>query len=290
MNYNSFDNYDDLSFGFDVDDVAVVPQMSAVAVNDDAISTMMYGSAAGRSLLDLFEFGAPLTEEPKISVPTIHPMDALHLDAVPDLDFAVPEFSDAPLPASMPASIPALGDFIPNALPEFILESDTESDMDAAVPTFPVRAKGVVSPMATKASLASGPTMRKTATKRSRSSAGASGHGYGRSAFAYADDWESDDGESDDEYVAPRRGRRVSRRPSSKSAVAFEESDNLTREERVARWLEKKKRRVFKKTVRYESRKQYADKRPRIKGRFVAPEIYAEYMAQQAAAQVVPSC
>ena len=70
----------------------------------------------------------------------------------------------------------------------------------------------------------------------------------------------------------------------------MEMPDNLTREERVARWLEKKKRRVFKKTVRYESRKQYADKRPRIKGRFVAPEIYAAYMAEKAAAQVVPSC
>jgi hypothetical protein len=274
MNYNSFDNYSDLSLGFDCDDVAVVPQMGAV--DDDAISNMMFGNGNGngRSSLDLFEFGGiSQAAEAKFESDPFAPL------GLADIDFDVPDVPAPVAPVAAPA-MPALGEFnsfIPNSLPEFIMESDMdgESDMDAAVPAFPVRAKGVASPA----------KIAKTVTKRARSAS----HGYGRSAFAYADDWESDDGESDDEYVAPRRGRRVSRRPASRSVMGAEEADNLTREERVARWLAKKKTRVFKKTVRYESRKSYADKRPRIKGRFVSPEEYQAYMSQQAA-QVVPSC
>jgi len=56
------------------------------------------------------------------------------------------------------------------------------------------------------------------------------------------------------------------------------EERELTRKERVVRWLEKRKHRNFTKRVRYVSRKAYADVRPRIKGRFVSPEIYAAYM------------
>lgn len=40
------------------------------------------------------------------------------------------------------------------------------------------------------------------------------------------------------------------------------------REARVLRYREKKKMRKFEKTIRYASRKAYAEKRPRIKGRF----------------------
>lgn len=53
----------------------------------------------------------------------------------------------------------------------------------------------------------------------------------------------------------------------------------LTREERVQRYREKRARRNFRKTIRYQSRKAYAEIRPRIKGRFVSPEEYAAYMA-----------
>jgi hypothetical protein len=283
MNYNTFDDYSDLSLGFDCDDVAVVPQMTV----DDGISSMMFPTSNTRSSLDLFqlgEFGGPIeteAEAEKANGSKFVPVDLPSLELA-DLDFAVPEpLAEAPAAPAV-STMPTLGEFIPNSLPDLIMESedeDVEAD-DAAVPTFPVRAKATM----TKPTVA-----RKTlsSAKRSRTA----GHGYARSDFAYSNEWESDGAESDDEYVAPRRGRRVSRRPAARSAGALEEADNLTREERVARWLEKKKRRVFKKTVRYESRKQYADKRPRIKGRFVAPEIYAAYMAQQAAAaQVVPSC
>jgi hypothetical protein len=249
--YDSF-NPSDVSLGFS--DIAVVPQVTA---DDDSISSMMF-PAKYEAPLDVFQledFGVPS-----------HDMESLDLPDLPDISFAVPSIPD--IDAAVP-EVPAgkthvaeLGEMIPNSLPDLIMESDGEdtSQLDAAVPVIPLP------------------------SPRPRTS----NHGYGKSAFAYSDDWESDSAESDDEYVAPRRGKRASRRTLAKASVGAEEPDNLTREERVARWLEKKKRRVFKKTVRYESRKQYADKRPRIKGRFVAPEIYAEYMANQAS-QVVPS-
>jgi hypothetical protein len=47
---------------------------------------------------------------------------------------------------------------------------------------------------------------------------------------------------------------------------------NLTREQRVARYREKRKNRKFEKTIRYASRKAYAEIRPRIKGRFAKKE------------------
>lgn len=43
----------------------------------------------------------------------------------------------------------------------------------------------------------------------------------------------------------------------------------MDREARVMRYREKRKNRKFEKTIRYASRKAYAETRPRIKGRFV---------------------
>ena len=42
----------------------------------------------------------------------------------------------------------------------------------------------------------------------------------------------------------------------------------IPREARVMRYKEKRKNRKFEKTIRYASRKAYAEMRPRIKGRF----------------------
>lgn len=42
----------------------------------------------------------------------------------------------------------------------------------------------------------------------------------------------------------------------------------IDREARVMRYREKRKNRKFEKTIRYASRKAYAETRPRIKGRF----------------------
>jgi len=58
------------------------------------------------------------------------------------------------------------------------------------------------------------------------------------------------------------------------------------REARVLRYREKRKNRKFEKTIRYASRKAYAETRPRIKGRF-AKRTDADPLAGYG---VVPSC
>ncbi|KXZ52279.1 hypothetical protein GPECTOR_10g911 [Gonium pectorale] len=63
--------------------------------------------------------------------------------------------------------------------------------------------------------------------------------------------------------------------PKSNAAsyqAALAAGANLTREQRVARYREKRKNRKFEKTIRYASRKAYAEIRPRIKGRFAKKE------------------
>lgn len=107
-----------------------------------------------------------------------------------------------------------------------------------------------------------------------------------------AEDAEDDmlHGDDDDDYI-PTSHRTMSTRRHPEGRMASGsvggasgagglngEERELTRKERVARWLEKRKHRNFTKRVRYVSRKAYADVRPRIKGRFVSPEIYAAYM------------
>lgn len=52
---------------------------------------------------------------------------------------------------------------------------------------------------------------------------------------------------------------------SGNQAVPISSAD---REARVLRYREKRKNRKFEKTIRYASRKAYAETRPRIKGRF----------------------
>jgi hypothetical protein len=113
-----------------------------------------------------------------------------------------------------------------------------------------------------------------------------------------------------DFYIsAPRSSRRSRRRahpashsPGARRALVSQNSGQpvdlscqpqLTRKERVARYLAKRARRSFQKTIRYQSRKAYAEIRPRIKGRFVSHEEYAEYMSakkRQEEDAVVPAC
>jgi hypothetical protein len=47
------------------------------------------------------------------------------------------------------------------------------------------------------------------------------------------------------------------------------------------RYREKRKRRKFEKTIRYASRKAYAEVRPRIKGRFAKREEVQAFQAAQ---------
>ncbi|KAK1316435.1 Zinc finger protein CONSTANS-LIKE 5 [Acorus calamus] len=61
------------------------------------------------------------------------------------------------------------------------------------------------------------------------------------------------------------------------TAAAAAQLAGMDREARVLRYREKRKNRKFEKTIRYASRKAYAETRPRIKGRFAKrTEIEAE--------------
>lgn len=55
---------------------------------------------------------------------------------------------------------------------------------------------------------------------------------------------------------------------SESANQAAQISSGIDREARVLRYREKRKNRKFEKTIRYASRKAYAETRPRIKGRF----------------------
>jgi hypothetical protein len=69
--------------------------------------------------------------------------------------------------------------------------------------------------------------------------------------------------------------------PAKYEVPPFGSNQPMDRIARVMRYKEKRKRRTFEKTIRYESRKAYAEVRPRIKGRFATKE---EVKAMKAAA------
>ncbi|KAE9609833.1 hypothetical protein Lal_00006550 [Lupinus albus] len=60
----------------------------------------------------------------------------------------------------------------------------------------------------------------------------------------------------------------ISQSVSSSDVGVVPDSSGKDREARVMRYREKRKNRKFEKTIRYASRKAYAETRPRIKGRF----------------------
>ncbi|KAJ0986600.1 hypothetical protein J5N97_004956 [Dioscorea zingiberensis] len=71
----------------------------------------------------------------------------------------------------------------------------------------------------------------------------------------------------------------------------------MDREARVLRYREKRKARKFEKTIRYASRKAYAETRPRIKGRFakrtdvelkVVDQMFSESMVSESSYGIVP--
>ncbi|KAL2522964.1 Zinc finger protein CONSTANS-LIKE 2 [Forsythia ovata] len=69
----------------------------------------------------------------------------------------------------------------------------------------------------------------------------------------------------------------------------------MDREARVLRYREKKKARKFEKTIRYASRKAYAETRPRIKGRFAkrtdvrAEQMFSTTQIEEGGYGIVPS-
>lgn len=62
------------------------------------------------------------------------------------------------------------------------------------------------------------------------------------------------------------------------------------REARVLRYREKRKNRKFQKTIRYASRKAYAETRPRIKGRFAKRSQHDDHSHTLPGYGVVPTC
>ena len=64
----------------------------------------------------------------------------------------------------------------------------------------------------------------------------------------------------------------------------MDETERNKRAESIQRYREKRDRRHFDKKIRYQSRKAYAEKRPRIKGRFATKEE-VELLRAQAIAQ-----
>jgi len=97
-----------------------------------------------------------------------------------------------------------------------------------------------------------------------------------RHAHAYADDSEDELlSESDDEAAAvpvPCTRRKAAGAAAARAPAAALDDASMDRAARVARWREKRLNRRFVKTIRYQSRKAYADIRPRIKGRFARKE------------------
>lgn len=69
----------------------------------------------------------------------------------------------------------------------------------------------------------------------------------------------------------------------------------MDREARVLRYREKKKARKFEKTIRYASRKAYAETRPRIRGRFAkrtdvrANQMFSSTLIEEGGYGIVPS-
>lgn len=74
---------------------------------------------------------------------------------------------------------------------------------------------------------------------------------------------------SDISYSFSRDVNQTNFEPSVPVSASASQANQLDRDARVLRYREKRKNRKFQKTIRYASRKAYAETRPRIKGRFV---------------------
>lgn len=269
--------------GTSLDDVAVVPQM-------------LPGTD------DMFLFS---------DIPDIKADDGLDALNISDFDdlFTVPDGFDAFMPNGLEEETPVM---VPQLVPQMVPQQTSMVPcVDFNDENVEMKALELIESDLEEEKVDKAPKMVPSAgtqaTKRRRAHR-SSYVGYGNDDYEYSfmEDEEDDKEDDTDFYVAPRRmaagTRRMSSRRSPQYASARDvvpcyggagcEEPELTREERVARYLAKRARRSFQKTIRYQSRKAYAEIRPRIKGRFVSHEEYAEYMAaqKQQVEQVVPGC
>ncbi|KAG7672723.1 hypothetical protein NADE_001461 [Nannochloris sp. 'desiccata'] len=219
------------------------------------------------------------------------PLDADLLNF--DFDGVVPSISDNKNNSNAPATQEAIANMFAMEFPTsapinpFMHHSMAEEALPESM-MVPQEQPETIVPTTTVAAVKTAPTGARQAPKRSRVS-------------RYADDFSEEDEDSemeddsdDGEFVlAPRRSHasRARREAAAAAHAAPIPEPELTRVERVARYREKRARRNFKKTIRYQSRKAYAEIRPRIKGRFVSPEEYAAYtQTHNEFEAVVPVC
>ncbi|KAI8465164.1 MAG: hypothetical protein J3K34DRAFT_94166 [Monoraphidium minutum] len=159
----------------------------------------------------------------------------------------------------------------------------------AAAPLVPTMAPAPPAAPAAATPRRAAPQQQGSAPKRQRRAAAAARrHGDDSDDEALtlsgaAGDDSDDDWRHEDEFGAPGAAAgRCARALAGAAAAPLAATaagalpnplvDNLTREQRVQRYREKRMRRQFKKTIRYASRKAYAEVRPRIKGRFAKKE------------------
>nr|UOF76496.1 CONSTANS-like protein [Olimarabidopsis pumila] len=95
----------------------------------------------------------------------------------------------------------------------------------------------------------------------------------------------------------PREPKVTTNQLSGPPTQMVQQLTPMEREARVLRYREKKKTRKFDKTIRYASRKAYAEIRPRIKGRFAkrieteaeAEELFSTSLMSESGYGIVPS-
>ncbi|CAH8358729.1 unnamed protein product [Eruca vesicaria subsp. sativa] len=76
------------------------------------------------------------------------------------------------------------------------------------------------------------------------------------------------DGNTSSEISIPFNRSTTTTTITTSTGTTGDQTSSMNREARVLRYREKRKNRKFEKTIRYASRKAYAESRPRIKGRF----------------------
>lgn len=96
-------------------------------------------------------------------------------------------------------------------------------------------------------------------------------HAFNHQQFRQAPQQRLDEEDDDDEdYVIAKRTRRTSRQSASRSDKRIGAYTMQERQEKIARFLDKRDRRIWTKKVRYSCRKNLAECRTRVKGRFVS--------------------
>jgi hypothetical protein len=292
---------DRLDMGLDFDGLLAVDAAGVSSSADGLVPSLSEGGAPSAAALDAALGKAPAASAADKAADAA--LDALERQSTDEFfaaladDFAVPSLptpdaagvvpvapagaAAAPLPP--PAFVPAYA--MPAYAPVmYVPAGPGPMGVPMAMPLAPAAPAALAAAAPAPRSAPSGPP-----AKRQRRAAAAAAV---RAAAAAADSDDDSDGEwrhDDDVAGAPAPARASGARGTAAAAAAAAAGlavpfvDTLTREERVARYREKRARRQFKKTIRYASRKAYAEVRPRIKGRFASREEVEAWRAAERA-------